>query len=76
MIIADTKKATEVAYSARGINPLTTMLRGTVRQLVPTDQITNEEWDIKEREYEKMGDGCYAHAAEIRMYRNSRQQTA
>jgi len=23
-----TKKATEVAYSARGINPLTTMLRG------------------------------------------------
>jgi len=52
------------------------VLRGTVRQLVPTDQITNEEWDIKEREYEKMGDGCYAHAAEIRMYRNSRQQTA
>jgi len=52
------------------------VLRGTVRQLVPTDQITDEEWDIKEREYEKMGDGCYAHAAEIRMYRNSRQQTA
>ena len=28
MIIADTKKATEVAYSARERNPLTTMLRG------------------------------------------------
>jgi len=24
------------------------VLRGTVRQLVPTDQITDEEWDIKD----------------------------
>jgi len=52
------------------------LLRGAVRVLVPVNQITDAEWDAKEKEYERMGDGCYAHAAEIRTYRNSRQQTA
>ena len=52
------------------------ILRGALRQLVPVDQITDDEWDTKAFEYEKMGDGCYAHAAEIRMYKNSRQRTA
>ena len=52
------------------------LLRGAVRVLVPINQITNAEWDAKEKEYERMGDGCYAHAREIRDYRSSRQQTA
>lgn len=50
--------------------------RGGVRQLVPVDQITDEEFDLKAFEYEKMGDGCYAHAAEIRTYKETRKQSA
>lgn len=50
------------------------MLRGAVRVLVPIEQVTDAEWDTKEAEYERMGDGCYAHAREIRDFRASRQQ--
>lgn len=52
------------------------VLRGAVRQLVPVEQITDDEWELKAFEYEKMGDGCYAHAAEMRRYKNSRKQSA
>lgn len=50
------------------------VLRGESRQLVPVDQLTDFECEAKAGEYEKMGDGCYAHAAEIRSYKDSRQQ--
>jgi hypothetical protein len=50
--------------------------RGAVRCLVPVDQMTDDEMDMKASEYQKMGDGCYTHAQEILSYKESRQDSA
>jgi len=40
--------------------------------IVPTSQLSDDELEAKAQEYEKMGAGCYEHAAEIRRYRRDR----
>jgi len=48
---------------------------GDDRQLVPVDQIPDEALMARAAEYDKMAEGCAAHADEIRQFVRSREKT-
>jgi hypothetical protein len=41
--------------------------------LLPLDQMTDEQIDVKAEEYERMAIGCQEHADELRRYRRDRK---
>jgi hypothetical protein len=44
--------------------------------LVPVDQLSDAEIDLRAAEYDKMARGCEEHAEELRSYKHSRSQVA
>lgn len=50
--------------------------REGVQRLVPIDQMADTEIDQKALEYKRMGEGCNAHAGELRRYLNDRKRAA
>ncbi len=53
-----------------------TVKRDESRVLVPIHLLSNDELESRAMQYESMAQANINHAKEIRMYRNSRQQTA
>lgn len=44
--------------------------------IVPVDQLSDDQLLAKAEQYEKMGDGCYEHAAELRRFVRIRRKAA
>jgi hypothetical protein len=46
--------------------------RESEQQIVRIDQLTSDELDAKADELERIGEGCYQHAKELRRYKKER----
>lgn len=49
-----------------------TVQRGGQTVLVPIDQLTDIEIELRAQDYEKMAKGCLAHSRELRSYKRNR----
>lgn len=56
--------------------PAHTVIREGIETIVPTPQVTDDEFDAKAAEYEAMAEGCLEHAAKLRPYRAERRKAA